>query len=161
MAVEITDVRTEHLPALRLIGKPCDCDIHDFVGDWDEWLESGWFDQLEKLGAAPENGDMYLGVTDNDGGYWIGLLFPPGTPAPDGFLFADIPAARFAVLRFNGKKDGELLGGDGIELIIDEMNKRGLAAAPIWSGWCMERYSRPLAPGAKGKVLVDCLYEMM
>ena len=94
MAARIVGARTENYPALRLIGKQCDCEIHDFVGDWDKWFDNGWFERFEKLGAAPENGGMVLGVTDNNGGYWIGLLFPPDTSVPDGFAHADVPAVK-------------------------------------------------------------------
>jgi len=160
MAVEIVNVHTKNLPALRLIGKQCDCAIHNFVADWDKWLESGWFAQLEELGVAYENRDMYLGVTDNNGGYWIGLLFPSGTPAQDGFEYVEIPATKFAILQFDGKKDKELLGVDGINLVIEEISKRGLTPAPIWSGWCIERYRRPLTQDGKGKILSECLYEL-
>ncbi|MDR3644529.1 MAG: hypothetical protein P4M02_05590 [Clostridia bacterium] len=161
MAVEIVKMHTVNLPALRLIGKQCNCEIHNFVADWTEWIENGWFEQLEKLSTAPENGDMYLGLTDNNGGYWIGLLFPPNTPTPNGFEYAEIPAARYAISQFDGKKDKELLNVDGINLIIEEMRKHELAPAPLWSGWCIERYSRPLNPEGNGKILLDCLYEML
>ena len=161
MAVKITEMHTENLPALRLIGKKV---LREpgagFIAEWDEWLEKGWFGHLEKLGVSPENGDRYLGVTDHDGCYWIGLLFSPDTLAPDGFESAEIPAARYAVARFAGKKDKELLSEDGITLIIEEMRGRGLAPAPLWSGWCIERYSRPFAPDGKGKKLLECLYEI-
>ena len=102
---------------------------------------------------------MFRGIAQ-PGGYWIGLLFPPGTPAPDGFEYTEIPAAMYAVAQFEGKKDNELLNVDGINLIIEEMLKRNLTPAPLWSGWCIERYSRPLNPEGKGKVLLECLYEM-
>jgi len=160
MTVEIVEMHTVELPALRLIGKPCNCEIHNFVDDWNEWLKNGWFEQLEKLGIAPENGDMYLGVTDNKGGYWIGLLFPPNTPTPDGFEYIDIPAKRYAISQFDGKKDKELLNVDGINLIIKEMGKRELSPAPLWSGWCIERYSRPHTSDRDGKILLECLYEI-
>ncbi|MCL2461861.1 MAG: GyrI-like domain-containing protein [Defluviitaleaceae bacterium] len=160
MAAKIVNLYTETLPALRLIGKPCDCEVHDFVGDWDKWLRNGWFAQLEKLGAAPENADRYLGVTDNMGGYWIGLLFPQGAPVPDGFEFAEIPALRYAILQFEGKHDKELLGEDGINLIIEETRRRGLPPAPLWGGWCIERYSKPTPQNGTGKVLLECLYEI-
>ena len=111
MAAKIVEMHTEILPALRLIGKQCDCEMHTFIEDWNEWFENGWFDQLEKLGAAPENRGLYLGVTDNSGGYWIGLLFPPDMLAPNGFTYADIPAARFAVSRFDGKKGQRVAWG--------------------------------------------------
>ena len=160
MAAKIVKLNTEDLPSLRLIGKRCLCDPKDFIATWDEWLKNGWFDQLEKLGRSPENRDMYLGVTDNSGCYWIGMLFPPGTPAPDGFEYVEVPAARYAISQFEGKKDKELLSEDGINLVIKEVHKHGLTPAPLWGGWCIERYSRPLTPGGKGKILIDCLYEI-
>ena len=160
MAAKIVKINTIDLPALRLIGKQCNCEVHDFVADWHEWLQNGWFCQLGKLEVAPENGDMYLGVTDNRGGYWIGLLFPTDTAAPDGFEYVEIPAAKYAVSQFEGKRDKELLGVDGINLIIEEMRKHGLTPAPLWGGWCIERYSHPLSPEGNGKVLLECLYEM-
>lgn len=160
MAAEIVKMHTESLPALRLIGKKCLCDPKDFIATWDEWLGNGWFNLLETLGPSPENGDRYLGVTDNNGSYWIGMLFPPGTSVPDGFECAELPAARYAISQFNGKKDKELLSEDGITLVIEEMGKRGLIPAPLWRGWCIERYSRPLTSDGKGKVLMECLYEL-
>lgn len=160
MPAKIVKVYTENLPALRLIGKQIPGPGgENFIEKWDEWLSNGWFDQLEKLGPVPENGYMYLGVTDSNGGYWIGLFFQPGTPVPDGFEYAEIPAAKFAILQFDGKKDKELLSEDGINLVIEEIHKRNLTPAPLWNGWCIERYSRP-APDGKGKILIDCLYEI-
>jgi len=160
MAAEIVSMRVESLPELRLIGKRCDCEVHDFIGDWERWFENKWFELLDGLGPSKENGGMYLGVTDDAGSYWIGLIFPTSTPAPDGFEFADIPETRFAVMRFSGKKDGELLGGDGINLIIDTIRKNGLTPADIWNGWCIERYSCADSSNGSGKVLADCLYEL-
>jgi predicted transcriptional regulator YdeE len=160
MVVKIVKMYTGNLPALRLIGKRCNCEIHNFVADWDEWFENGWFEQLEKLHPTPENGNMYLGVTDNNGGYWIGLLFPPNTPAPNGFEYAEIPATRYAISQFDGKKDKELLNVDGINLIIQEMHKHGLTPAPLWGGWCIEKYSRSITSDGNGRVLRECLYEM-
>ena len=160
MSAKIVNVYKKNLPVLRLIGKRCMCDPHDFITTWDEWLNKGWFDQLEKLGAAPENEDMYLGVTANNGGYWIGLLFPPDTVAPDGFEYVEVPAAQYAVCVFEGKKDKELLNEDGINLVVEEIGKCGLTPVSLWSAWCIERYSRPFSQDGKGKTLIDCLYEI-
>ena len=161
MDVKITEMHTENLPALRLIGKKV---LREpgagFIAEWDEWLAKGWFGQLEKLGVAPENGYTYLGVTDHNGCYWIGLLFPPDTVIPNGFEHTEIPKAKYAVAQFTGKKDKELLSEDGITLVIEEMSKRGLIPAPLWNGWCIERYSRPIPPDCKGKILLECLYEI-
>jgi hypothetical protein len=159
--MEVVRMSTTTLPSLRLIGKQCDCEIHDFVADWDEWFENGWFSQLLELGVALENGDAYLGVTDTDNGYWIGLLFPQKTPVPDGFNYADIPKSRFAIAQIAGANDKELLGLDGINLLIREVRKRNMTPAPLWKGWCIERYRLPLAPDGKGRVLFECLYEIL
>ena len=107
---------------------------------WEEWLENGWFEQLEKLGVAPENGNSYLGAgPDNGCSYWIGLLFPVETPVPDGFEYADNPTAKYVVIELAGKKAGELFGEEGHMLCMDEMNKRGLA--PLGEDWSFERYN--------------------
>jgi len=105
MAVKITKVHTETLPNLRFIGKRCICDPGDFIAAWDEWLQKGWFTQLEKLCAVPENGDTYLGMTSDSGScYWIGLLFPSDTLTPDNFEYMDIPSGNYIVFEISGKK---------------------------------------------------------
>ena len=157
MALEITKVETKTLPTLRFIGKPCLCSPEDFVAKWDEWLEKGWFKQLEKLGVAPENGDAYLGMTSDSGSrYWIGLLFPPGTPAPDGFEYMDISASNYIVFGIDGKKEGELTGEEGAVICFGEIDKRSLTHDS--EGQDLERYSRPLSSDGKGKMLLECLF---
>lgn len=156
MAIAIVKVHTETFPALRLIGKRCLCHPKDFVAKWSEWLENGWFEQIEKLGVAPENGGAYLGATQGDE-YWIGMLFPLETPIPDGFEYVENPAAKYAVFQFSGKNDKELLGEDGIDLVLEVMHKRGLVPSEC-CGLCIERYSRPLTTIGKDKVLLECLY---
>ena len=154
MSAKITDVRIDTFPALRFIGKPCMCAPADFIEKWNEWLINGWFEPLEKLSAAFENGDAYLGATSGDS-YWIGLLFPAGTPVPNGYEYLDNPAAKYAVFRFDGKKDKELLSEDGITLVYEEMGKRGLI--PDADVLCIERYNRP-ASEKNSKVLLECLH---
>ena len=140
MAMGIINVHTEDLPALRLIGKRY-TDSKEFPAKWNEWFANGWFEQLQKLCVAPENGDAYCGATGEDGScYWIGLLFLPSTPVPDGFEHAEIPAARYAVLALGGKKAGELLGEDGITLVLEELRRRGMI--PREGGWGIDRYRR-------------------
>jgi predicted transcriptional regulator YdeE len=156
MAVEITKVYTETLPALRFIGKQCLCEPKDFGKKWDEGLENGWFEQLEKLGVAPENGDMYLGATLGDT-YWIGLLFPTGTQVPKGFEYVDNSETKYAIFRFEGKKDKELLSEDGITLIYDEMKKHNMV--PDIYGLCIERYNKPIS-NKDSKILLDCLHKI-
>ena len=157
MAVKITEVRTDVFPRLRFIGKRCMCAPEDFVAIWDEWLVKGWFEQLDKLGVAAENGDAYLGMTSDSGNrYWIGLLFPPDTRAPEGFEYMDIQAGNYAVFGITGKKEGELLSEDGAVLCFGEIEKRGLSHDP--NGQDFERYSRPIGSESKGKVLLECLF---
>ena len=141
MAVEIIKTRIVEFPALRFIGKRCLCDPGPgFVAKWNEWLENGWFSQLEKLNPAPENGNAYLGAGPGDV-YWIGLLFPAETSVPNGFEYADIPADKYIVFEIGGKKDGELLNEDGAKLCFNEIQKNGWILRN--GGWCYERYSRP------------------
>ena len=160
MAVKLVKFSTKNLPALRFIGKECKCSPKEFIAKWDEWLKNDWFTQLIKLGPADENGDMYLGLTDNNGCYWIGMLFQMNTPIPDGFEYIDIPAGKFAVSQFEGKNDKELLSEDGINLVIEEVSKHGLTPVSLWNGWCIERYNHSFISCKENKVLVECLYEI-
>lgn len=153
MGAGIVTVSTEILPALRFIGKRCLCGPEDFPAKWDEWFADGWFERLEKLGPAPENGGAYLGATHGDE-YWIGMLFPPETLAPEGFGYIESPEAKYGVFQFAGKNDRELLGEEGIGMVFEEMGKRGWTPG---EGLCIERYSRPPGPDGRGKVLRECL----
>jgi len=155
MAVEITNVRVDNLPALRFIGKRCMCGPEGFVAQWGEWFENGWFVQLEKMGVAPENGDAALGVTQYDR-YWIGLLFPADTPVPEGFAHMELPASRYAVFGLAGREPGALFGEEGAMLCCGEMEKRGWI--PREGGWGVERYS--ISPALSGKK-VNVLYEFL
>ncbi len=128
----------------------------DFVAKWSEWIENGWFEQIEKLGLAPENRDAYLGATKGDE-YWIGMLFAPGTPAPNSFEYVDNPMAKYAVFQFEGKRENELLSEDGINLVFEAMQKHDLAPSEF-DCLCIERYSRPNPSVGKSKVLLECLY---
>ena len=149
MYITINAVHIENLPALRFIGKRCECGPEDFIASWDEWFEKGWFDQLEKLGAAPENANARWGMTAGDE-YWIGMLFAPGASAPDGFLYMDRPAAKYAVLGLSGRRDKDLLGEEGITLVMDEAGKRGWTLSG--DGWGLERYNC-VQSAASGKMI--------
>ncbi len=166
MGAEIIKVYKEHLPALRLIGKRyTDSDRVDgnFGAKWGEWFENGWFDEIEKLGVLPENGDAYLGAmrnVDDSFEYWIGMFFPAGTPVPEGYDFADIPEGDIAVCWVYGNKDnGELYGFEPHIMCINEISQRGwlLQNKP----WFFERYNCPrfTTPDEKGNVILDyCMY---
>lgn len=156
MAAEIVKVHIETLPTLRLIGKRCLCSPKDFGAKWNEWLKEGWFEQIRKLGAVPENGAVYLGATQPDSWYyWIGLLFSPGTHAPEGFEYEEIPESDYAVFELFGKKTGELFGEEGITLCMAEASKRGLVMKE--KGWGIERYIQSDIPNEKGNLLFEFL----
>ena len=107
------------------------------------------------LTPSPEIGDAYLGATQDDT-YWIGMAFPPETSVPDGYEYVDNPEMKYAIFRFDGKNDNELLSEDGIGLVLNEINKHALT--PRDRGLCIERYSRPNSPDGKGKALLECLF---
>ena len=157
MALNIIKTQIVEFPALRFIGKRCLCDPGPgFIEKWNEWLENGWFDLLDKLNPAPENGNAYLGAGPGDV-YWIGLLFSTDTPVPDGFEHADIPADKYAVFELNGKKAGELLNEDGAIMCFNEIQKNGWVLRK--GGWCYERYRCPdaFSSNNNGIILFECV----
>lgn len=155
MAAEIVKTCTEILMELRLIGKRYYAPEH-FVANWGEWFEKGWFEQIRKQGVASENKDVYLGVTPPGAPcYWIGLLFPPGPSVPDGFDYVDIPALKYTVFEFDGKKEWELFGEDGVNLCLERMREYKVNIPE--NGWCIERYS---FTGRKGIVLFEAMWSI-
>ena len=162
MAVEIKKIYKEHMPSLRFIGKRyTDSDRQDgsFGAKWREWFGNGYFDVIEKLGASPKNGDSYLGAMRVLGGefeYWIGMLFPIDTQAPEGFESADIASMDIATCWLYGKeKNGELFGLEVHEKCVEEMAKQGFVRKG--DDWCFERYNCPrfTSPDEKGNVILD------
>lgn len=164
---EIIKCFKEHLPALRLIGKryiDSDRDSHGSFGNkWGEWFKNGWFSEIEKLGALPENGDAYLGAMKCINGkfvYWIGMFFPAETTVPEGFAYADIPEGDIATCYIYGREDsGELYGLEAHNACMEEIAKKGwkLQKDP----WFFERYNCPrfTTPDEHGKVILDyCAY---
>ena len=157
MAVEIMQTHIIELPALRFIGKRCLCNPGpEFIMKWNEWYQNGWFDQLEELNPASENGNAHLGAGPGDV-YWIGLLFSVNTPVPEGFEYSDISADKYVVFELNGKKDGELLNEDGAKLCFNEIQKNGWVLRD--GGWSFERYTRPkfINQNVTGKILFECV----
>lgn len=167
MAAEVIKCYREHLPALRLIGKRYtngDRGANGSFGHiWGEWFEKGWFGNIEKLGSLPENGNAYLGVmrcVNDSFEYWIGMFFPEGTTAPEGYSYIDIPEGDIATCYIYGREDnGELYGMDAHNVCMREI------AAEGWTlqndPWFFERYNCPrfTTPDEHGKVILDyCVY---
>lgn len=146
MAAKVTHTERISLPAMTLIGKT--------GANWGQWWESGWFDVLENLAVKPLDPD-YLGVTAAE--YWIGMLFPAGTAAPEGFQALHIPAGDYALHYLYGKEDApDMYGSAALRLCAQAMEAQGMTQAP---GAVMERYncSRFTTPDAEGNVIIDYL----
>lgn len=156
----ILEVRKESLPDLRLIGKRYSDRDRDAQGSfsqlWGQWFAQGWFEQLERLGPLPENGDAYMGAmrAEKDGfSYWIGMFFPPETAAPEGFEAVNIAGGELAVAYIKGPDDGELYNQH--EAIAAIIAQHGWT--PDYSRFCFERYACPrfTTPDEHGEVILD------
>lgn len=98
---EIVKVFRERVPAARLIGKRYSMAEEGAASHWGEWFENGWFLPLEMLGALKESEGAFYGFMvargEEDREYWIGMLFPAGTQAPEGYESLDLPEGEAGV----------------------------------------------------------------
>ena len=164
---EIIKCFKEHLPALRLIGKRYTDKDRDsrgsFGSKWGEWFQNGWFDEIEKLGVLPENGDAYLGAMRHVNGnfeYWIGMFFPVETAAPEGFDYVDIPEGDIATCYiYSREESGELYGLEVHNACMRKIAEKGWKLQE--NPWFFERYNCPrfTTPDEYGNVILDyCAY---
>ena len=160
MGIEIIKVYVEQFPRLRFIGKRYKED-DNFGKKWGEWHRNGWFDEIEKLGAAVENDDGYIGAKRVYNGaleYWIGMLFPENTTVPDDFEHVDICARRIATCWVRGKSPGELSGSEAHKKCLEALSNND--HTPMENDWCFERYNCPrfIDPDENGNIILDyCL----
>ena len=157
ISIEIRKVYKESFPALRFIGKRY-TDKDDIGAKWGEWHQNGWFDEIETLGASPENDDAYLGAKRIQNGeleYWIGMFFPAGTNAPEGFVSVDIAPLDVATCWVYGNDPGELSGFDAHNQCLAELPKHNFVRKE--DDWCFERYNCPrfISPDEQGNVILD------
>ncbi len=161
MGAEIVKAYRVTLPPLLLIGRrygDADRVGGGFGVHWMEWFEKGRFAALEALPAAPAFEGAYLGAMRcPDGGfeYWIGMAFPEGTAAPDGFEAVALPAADAAVCWLKGREEtGELYGQRAEEATSARIRDEGWTPA---GGWVMECYACPrfTTPDADGVRILD------
>lgn len=91
----ILEVKREHCPAARLIGKR-----YEGSANWEQWWENDWFSVLEEKQPLAFNGDAYIGevqIADGRPRRWIGMFFPTDTQVPEGFEFIDIEPMDYGV----------------------------------------------------------------
>ena len=154
MPVRILEVRREHCPAVRLIGRR-----YEAAPDWGEWWENGWFDTLEKQPRIDFNGDAYIGAVRVVNGVperWIGMFFPENAEIPQGFEAVEIPPLDYAVCYLYGKEGSR----DFYTMETHENCLKALASAGyvrLEDGWCFERYQCPrfTTPDEHGCVILD------
>ncbi|MPY17171.1 AraC family transcriptional regulator [Paenibacillus glucanolyticus] len=163
MAAEVTRVYKEHVPSARLIGKRYGDEDRDaagsFAGRWAEWFVNGWFEEIGKLGALPESEGSSYGLMRMNGDrfeYWIGMLFPTNTAAPDGYQYEDLAEGDVGVCWLYGNADnGELYGMDPHNVCMAKIAEQGWQQRA--NAWFFERYHHPrfTTPDEKGNVVLD------
>lgn len=152
--MEIIEVRKEHCPAARFIGK-----CYAGPANWSQWWENGWFDVLEQTSCLPFNQDAYIGaarVVCGTSQRWIGMFFPADTPIPDGFEAVDIPASDYAVFYLRAEKDSpDFYTSATHRLCLNAVQEKGWTHPE--DGWRFERYQCPrfTVPDASGRVILD------
>ena len=154
MAVEIIEIKREHCPAARLIGKR-----YEAAPNWGEWWQNGWFDRLEAQPRLPFNGDAYFGmvrIADGKPERWIGMLFPPDAPVPEGFEAADIPPMAYAVCYLKAQEGSpDFYAPETHEACLALIRANGMTR--LEDNWCFERYQCPrfTTPDENGCVILD------
>ncbi|MDR0843132.1 MAG: hypothetical protein LBP68_06930 [Acidobacteriota bacterium] len=148
---KIQKVVEEHYPAMRFVGKKYTDADRDPVSEgfdraWEECNAGNWFAPLEKLPrpAGMENGVVGLmGMNGpNNFEYWIGVFAPEGTPVPEGYEYADLPALSAGVCWLFGQPPGIFWMH---EYCAAELLGEGLKPFPQeTSRWCsFERFNNP------------------
>lgn len=149
--MKIIDIKKESWPACVFIGKQ--------GTNWGEWWSNGWFAPLEAQPALPENGDAYIGavrIVDGVPQRWIGMFFPEGTPAPEGYEAVDIPAKNYAVCYLKDKEgSGDFYTQETHEACLAALKQQGYTRSE--GDWCFERCNCPrfTTPDAEGMVILD------
>jgi len=154
MPVRILDIRKEHCPAARLIGKR-----YKSAPNWNEWWANGWFDMLEKQPRLPFNDDAYIGavrIVNGKPEYWIGMFFPEQTEIPQGFEGVDIAPLDYAVCYLYDREGSrEFYAMATHEQCLNALKAAGFVRRE--DDWCFERYQCPrfTTPDEHGCVILD------
>ncbi len=173
MAFEVTRVYREHFPALRFIGlRYTNADRFEggFGKQWGEWEQQDRFGALKKAIAASPYDETGIGLMIFGGAeeftYWIGLFFPAGTQAPDGFDYYDFPESDIGIgWVYGNEENGEIYGGPPHEAVCARLGESGMGSfrndlAGVDGGdvYCFfERYNCPrfTHKDAAGNVTLD------
>ncbi len=169
---EIIKTYCESISSLRLIGKRytnADRQNGSFGHKWGQWFQSGWFEQLEKLGEAEGIENGYLGFMrvneddpQNSFEYWIGLFTAPGTTAPEGFDYIDLDSGKLGVCWIRGSDEsGDIYRMH--EKCVNSLKAMGFCGLNSHGEWAcfFERYNCPrfTQPDENGLVILDyCIY---
>lgn len=168
--IEIVNVYTQDVPAMRFIGKRYgDEDRVDggYGEQWHEWHQSGRVAALERYMeeepgrqlAGVEDGNTWAGLMRWKEGepfqYWIGRFAAAGTAIPEGYEAVDFPAGAVGICWLKGRTPeifgkemqcAERLKQEGYEVVTD-----GEQAC-----WFFERYAdRFMTADEDGRVIVD------
>ena len=162
---EIVKAFREHVPAARLIGKRYSLAEEGAASHWGEWFENGWFLPLEMLGALKESEGAFYGFMVARGEeareYWIGMLFPAGTQAPEGYESLDLPEGEAGICYLRAHEQDPTLYTMH-EACVRALRQAGMEA-PEGVGsaeqpvLCFERYNCPrfTTPDGEGRVILD------
>lgn len=170
---KVIKVYKESLPALRLIGRRYSDNDRGpdggFSNVWDQWFEKDDFEVLKHLRTPSAGGGLtsldaedgrshvaYMRLVDHIFEYWVGMLFPVGTPVPDGYTSVDIRAADVGICWLQGSpSSGELYGPKAFQQCLEAIEEAGWQMAD--GGWCFERYhpSRFDTKDEDGNVILD------
>lgn len=154
MSVKILEIKQESCPAARFIGKK-----YEGSANWGEWWENNWFTVIEAMPALPFNDDAYIGavhIVDGMPEFWIGMFFPEGTEAPEGFEAVDMEPLKYAVCYLQDKENsGEFYTMDTHNRCLEELKVLGWKRKE--DDWCFERYNCPrfTTPDEQGNVILD------
>ncbi|MCI8633876.1 MAG: GyrI-like domain-containing protein [Lachnospiraceae bacterium] len=166
MAAELAGVKKTALPKARFIGicyTEKDRENGTFGAKWGEWFATNRFQALEALGALEESEGAYAAAMRmTEGGrdmeYWIGMLFPAGTEAPEGYAYVDMAPQEYALLWIRGnEQSGEIYGETAWNLCLGALQKNGWTIKE--DGWSFEIYNCPrfTTPDQDGNVILDYL----
>ena len=154
MAVKILEIKKEHCPATRFIGKR-------YIGgaNWSEWWTNDWFSAIEVNKPILFNSDAYIGAVHIVNGMperWIGMFFPVDTEVPEGFDYVDIEALDYAVCYLYDKENSrDFYSMDTHNMCLEALKENGLKRKE--DDWCFERYNCPrfTTPDEAGNVILD------